>query len=61
MQGSLQRGLDLEAWVLTEELRVSTGCDQMVWGKVWDPKDFLSQASLLGCLEAFGEAWGVIV
>lgn len=46
---------------LTEELRVSTGCGQMVWGKAWDPEDFPPQSSLLGCLEAFGEAWGVTV
>lgn len=37
----------MEAWALTEELRVSTGCDQIVWGKAWDPKDFFSQAFLL--------------
>lgn len=46
---------------MTEELRVSTGCGQMVWGKAWDPEDFPLQSSLLGCLEAFGEAWGVTV
>lgn len=41
---------------MTEELRVSTGCGQMFWGKAWDPESFLPQASLLGCLEVFGEA-----
>lgn len=60
-QGSLQWGLDLEVWVLTEELRISTGCGQMVWNKAWDPEEFVPLASLLGCLEALGEAWGVTV
>lgn len=55
-KGSLQGGLLLEAWALTEELRVSTWCGQMVRGKAWDPEGFLPQTSLFGCLEAFEEA-----